>query len=217
MLSEKQPEITQEAEALTTTEVSLDEYMEKYAQYGYEWVEGKVIKLTPIGLRHEKIRDYIRLLLQTYFAFKNIGDVLGEPFVMRLPEFPERRREPDLIVILNSNPNELKETYMDGPADICVEIVSPGSVSIDHGDKFEEYAKGGVREYWIVDPLRNECRFYLLDDKGIYKPQAKSEAVYNTPQLPGLFIDTDVFWQDKMPNPVEVVEIVKAMLKEKED
>ena len=93
-------------------------------------------------------------------AYNPIGRVLGEPFVMRLPEFPKRRREPDLMVVLQSNPNKLTETYMDGAADICIEIVSPGTVGTDHGAKLYEYEKGGVQEYWIIDPIRDECRFY---------------------------------------------------------
>lgn len=217
MLSEKRPDTIPENDVLIPKEVSLEEYMENYAQHGYEWVEGKVIKLAPIGLRHERIRDYIRLLFQAYFVIKPIGIVLGEPFVMRLPEFPNRHREPDLMVVLETNPHQLKETYMDGPADICIEIVSPGSVSVDHGDKFEEYAKGGVQEYWIIDPIRNECRFYHLNEERVYVPKAKDSDTYTTPLLPGLLISVNIFWQEKLPNMVEIIEIVREMLKEKED
>jgi Uma2 family endonuclease len=155
--------------SVLTTYISAEEYMEKYAELGYEWVEGVVIKMAPVGLRHEEIRDYLRLLLQTYFVFNPVGRVIGEPFVMRLPAFPNRRREPALMVVLQENSQaSLTETYLDGPANICIEVVSPGSVSIDHGDKFSEYEKGGVAEYWIIDPLRNECRFYRLNEQNIY-------------------------------------------------
>ncbi|MEO1288236.1 MAG: Uma2 family endonuclease [Chloroflexota bacterium] len=213
MLNEKQRESIPETEII---EVNLEDYLETYAERGYEWVDGKAIKLAPIGLRHEKIRDYLKDLLRIYFISNPIGIVLAEPFMMLMPKVPNRRREPDLMIVLNSNPNELKETYMDGPADICIEIVSQGSVSVDHGAKFEEYAKGGVREYWIIDPIRNECRFYQLDKDGVYQPQAKDGTVYQTSQLPNLVIDTDVLWKDELPNVIEVVEIVKDMLNEKD-
>lgn len=217
MLSEQQPETISEWNGLIQLETTLEDYMENYAQYGYEFFEGKVYKSAPIGLRHERIRDYLRLLLQAYFVLKPIGTVIGEPFVMYLPEFPNRRREPDLMVILESNPHPLKETHMDGPADICIEIVSPGSVSIDHGDKFDEYEKGGVQEYWIIDPIRNECRFYRLNSEGVYVPQAKDTETYVTPILPDLKIETTIFWEETLPNVLEVIESVKTMLKEKED
>ena len=215
MLNEKSPE-TFVATDVDDLEVSLEDYMEHYAEHGYEWVEGKVIKVAPIGLRHEEIRDYLRDILKAYFILNPIGRVVGEPFMMRLKEFPKRRREPDLMVILKSNKNTLKETYMDGAADICIEIVSPATVSTDHGVKLNEYEKGGVKEYWIVDPIRNECRFYRLNEKKVYEPQAKNSVTYETPLLPGLIIDTPVLWQAVLPNMFEIVEIVKAMLNKEE-
>lgn len=48
--------------------------------------------------------------------------------------------------------DRLKETYLDGPADLVVGIVSPDSVGRDRGEKFYEYAQGGVPEYWLIDP-----------------------------------------------------------------
>jgi hypothetical protein len=45
---------------------------------------------------------------------------------MSLPNVPAAR-EPDLQIILKSNPHEHSPTLMRGPADICIEIVSPES------------------------------------------------------------------------------------------
>lgn len=65
--------------------------------------------------------------------------VVGDPFVMRLDAI-SMRRQPDLQVIFNTNPGTLTNTDMDGPADICIEVVSPGSGSTDYGDKLAEAA-----------------------------------------------------------------------------
>lgn len=204
-----------DAPVIIAAEVSLEDYMEHYAELGCEWVEGTVYKVTPIGLYHEDIRDYVRDLLRIFLVFKPMGRVLGEPFVMRLPAFPKRRREPDLMVILNTNPHTLEDTYMNGPADICIEIVSPGSVSVDHGDKFVEYEKGGVTEYWILDSIRQEARFYRLNENGIYIRYTEDETGnYTTPQLPGLMIHVPTLWVQPHPNPVEIVETLRQMLKE---
>ncbi len=200
---------------IVATDVSVEDYLEHYAAQGMELVEGVVIKMPPIGLRHEEIRDYLRLLFQMYFTLNPVGRVLGEPFVMRLPAFPNRRREPDLIVVLNDNPHELKETFMDGPANICIEIVSPATVSVDHGGKFSEYEQGGVPEYWIIDPIRNEARFYRLNEEGVYLPQELDEAgKYKTSQIQGMVLDVPILWQQKLPNPIEVLESVREMLQQ---
>jgi Uma2 family endonuclease len=110
--------------------VSEDDYMEYYAEQHHEWVRKYVIKKAPITLTHYELTQYLRDFLIIYFVFKRAeitAKVVGSPFVMRLAEV-EARREPDLQVILGANLANLKETYMDGAADICIEVVSPGTL-----------------------------------------------------------------------------------------
>lgn len=195
------------------TGVTLEDYMAHYAADHCEWVEGMVIRMTPATLEHNKLIYFLYLLFDTYFELRPIGSVIGQPFVLRLPAVPERRREPDLLIVLNTNPNELKDTYMDGPADIVIEVVSEESAERDHGEKFVEYEKGGVPEYWIIDPLRDETRFYRLDDKGRYRRHTENaNGDYQTPALPGLKVHVPTLWQEKLPGPGEIVSAVQKML-----
>ncbi len=200
---------------VVATGVSFETYLEKYAADFHEWVQGGVVKMAPVSSKHDQITFYLRLLLETYFEMKPLGQVASSPFVMRLPGTVSAR-EPDIQVILNTNPSERTDTYMDGPADICIEVVSPESVERDHGEKFAEYEKGGVREYWIIDPLRDEGRFYRLDEAGRYRRHAEDEAGhYRTPQLPGLALHVPTLWQDSLPGPGATVQAVGAMLQER--
>lgn len=203
------------AEAVSAPQVSLEVYMERFAAHFCEWVEGEVIPMSPVYIYHDRLTRYLAILLETFLSLRPIGQICQAPFVMRLPAFPNRRREPDLQIILNNNPGTLTETYMDGPADICIEVVSPESVARDHGDKFEEYEKGGVREYWIIDPIRSEGRFYRRSGEGIFLRQAEdAEGFYRTPLLPGFALHVPTLWQDALPDPIQTVEAVKAMLNE---
>jgi Uma2 family endonuclease len=171
--------------------------------------------MTPVSLKHDNLTDYLRDLLKAYFALNPIGKVIGAPFVMRL-EKPKSRREPDLQVILNDNIGTLKDTYMDGAADICIEVVSSATSSMDYGEKFKEYEEGGISEYWIIDPLREECKFYRLTDKKLYKSYpADDDGHYSTPQLPQFKLHVATLWEDELPNILQVVESVKAMLDDK--
>ena len=54
----------------------------------------------------------------------------------------------------------MQATYLDGPADVVVEIISPESRLRDRGEKFAEYEMGGVREYWLIDSERHEADWY---------------------------------------------------------
>lgn len=54
---------------------------------------------------------------------------------------------------------------MEHPApDLVVEVLSRTTVGRDKGIKFEDYAAHGVREYWIIDPVRQSLEQYKLDE-----------------------------------------------------
>jgi Uma2 family endonuclease len=193
--------------------VSLEDYMERYAGQHYEWVEGMVIRMVPEELKHNDLVYYLYFLFQAYFELKPIGRVVGRPFTLRLPQFPNRRREPDLMIVLKSNPNELKDTFMNGAPDICIEVVSEESTVRDHGDKFAEYEAGGVPEYWILDILRRETRFYRLGDEKRYVRQNETaQGVYHTPALPYFMLSMTMLWQDNFPGSGATYNAVKSML-----
>ena len=197
---------------IIATGVSFEDYLEHYAANFCEWVDGEVIRMSPVHDYHDKLSLYLAVLLEAYFEIKPIGTVRHDPFVMKLAEI-NVSREPDLQVILNTNPGTLTPTYMDGPADICIEIVSPESVTRDHGEKFEEYEKGGVPEYWIIDAIHKETRFYRLNEEGIYVRQVEdADGNYRTPNLPGLVLHVATLWQQNLPGPIAVGRAVQAML-----
>jgi Uma2 family endonuclease len=192
--------------------VSFEDYLERFMGQHCEWIGGTVIKMSPIMLRHNDITDYLLVLLSIYFRLRPIGRVLHAPFTMKI-ESAEVAREPDLQVILNTNPGTIKATYMDGAADICIEVVSPESVLRDRGEKFIEYEKGGVGEYWIVDPLRKQSLFYELDANGVYIPRAEdTQGNYVTPRLPGLILHVPTLWQEKLPDPLAIGDSLRQML-----
>ena len=194
--------------------VSAEAYMERYAHDYYEWVEGELFKMHPVSLRHDDLSQYLADIFRAYFALNPIGIVRLAPFVMRV-DATKSRREPDLQVILESNPGDLTDTAMVGPADICVEIVSLESAARDRGEKFIEYEKGGVKEYWLIDPHHEEAIFYRLNEKEIYKSIALDKSGdYQTPALPGLRLHVPTLWQEKLPGIISIVESVRGMLEE---
>lgn len=78
-------------------------------------------------------------------------------------------RAPDLLFVSNASLHRLKETYLDGAADLVVEVVSPESRARDWGEKFTEYEEAGVHEYWLIDPERKQAEFYQLGANGAYQ------------------------------------------------
>jgi Uma2 family endonuclease len=205
--------VKKESGEIIVTGVSFEEYMAKYAGDFCELVGDKVIKMSPIHERHDELSRDLAMVFGAYFALKPIGEIRSAPFVMRaLPELPTR--EPDIQVILKTNPTQPKPIIMDGAADICIELVSLGSENVDRGHKFVEYEKGRINVYWIIDHLRKEALFYRLNEEGVYIPQyADSDGNYRPPLLPGFVLHVPTLWQSPLPDLFAVAEAVKAMLK----
>jgi hypothetical protein len=71
----------------------------------------------------------------------------------------------------------------------------------DYGDKFAEYEKAGVKEYWIIDPLRQDARFYRLHESNLYTHiQPDESGHYRSPLLPSLVLHVETLWQEPQPD-----------------
>lgn len=102
----------------------------------------------------------------------------------------------------NKHLDRLKETYLDGPADLVIEIVSPGpdNVERDRGKKFYEYEQGGVSEYWVIDPQVRRAEVYRLR-KGVYRLAFSGEnGIYRSEALPGFWLRVEWLWQEPLPD-----------------
>ena len=194
-------------------DVSAEDYMAHHAAYYREWVEGTVIDVAPVAMVHERLTRYLNHLFDTYFELNPIGTVFSAPFVMQL-DTTHSRREPDIQVVLNRNPGERSDTAMIGPADICIEVVSPESAKRDYGDKFTEYEAAGIKEYWIIDPSRSGAQFYRLNDAGAYIQRLPDvDGHYRSPLLPQFVFHVPTLSTDPLPGPLAIARAVEAMLK----
>ena len=197
---------------IIATGVSEADYLEKYAADFCEWVDGQVIRIAPETFRHGALLSYLATLLEAYCELKPIATSIHWPLPMRLPTV-RVCREPNLMIVLKPREFTNADTALNGAADICIEVISPESIKRDRGDKFEEYEKGGVGEYWIWDILRAQALFYRLNGDGVYLGQSEdADGNYRPPLLPELVVNVPTLWRDKLPGPGAVVRAVEAML-----
>jgi Uma2 family endonuclease len=123
-------------------------------------------------------------------------------------------RAPDIQVLLPEHLHFVQQYEVVGRADLVVEIVSPGSERRDRVEKFSEYERAGVPEYWILDHRHQESLFYQLDAEGRYQRIDPDESgVYHSAILKGLRLKVTVLWEEELPKGIEVVRMVEAMLK----
>jgi len=159
-----------------------------------EWVDGEVYLMSPVSGAHQDVALFLLRLLSEFVETRDLGIVRYEPFQMKTgDELPGR--SPDILFVATENLHRLQETYLDGPADLVVEVVSEESRARDRGEKFVEYERGGVREYWLIDPARRQAEFYVLQDGAFQPASSDNEGIYRSTVLPGFWMRVDWLWQ----------------------
>ena len=161
-----------------------------------EWVDGEVVMTSPASRRHQDIGFFLGRVVGLYVEQQGLGRVIPPPFQMKLAL---AGREPDLLFVASEHLDRLKETYLDGPADLVVEIISPESAGRDRGEKFYEYARGGVPEYWLIDPQMEWVEFYHLEEGRYHLVFSGKEGEYRALTLPGFWLRVEWLWQDPLP------------------
>jgi Uma2 family endonuclease len=193
------------------TGIDFETYMQQYMDQHTEWYKGSVIEAMPISGTHYELSTFLTALLNHYLWKTGEGKVRGERFTMRLSE--DYAPEPDILVVTTPHLDRLQETRLNGPADLAIEITSPESGKRDRGFKFYEYEQGGVREYWIIDPERQEAYFYVLGDDGLYRFTAPdAEGYYTSTVLPRLRLKVGLLFEVPVPPVGHAVELVNQML-----
>jgi Uma2 family endonuclease len=201
--------LAQNSNHLPERKLTYEEFLDAYPDTRAEWVNGKVILMPSPNLSHQSILGFLFRLLSDYVERHKLGQVLVAPFQMRLRAIP-CGREPDVMFVSKSRLSDLTRMYLDGPADLAIEIVSPDSVQRDREEKFIEYQTAGVREYWLIDPDRKTAEFYDLGADRRYYPVPLCEGAYRSEVLPGFRLRIDRLWQDPLPPLDEVLRELDA-------
>ena len=158
----------------------------------FEWVGGSLIEMAPPSPEHGRRMLFLAEILDAFVESNEAGTVFPDGLAMRLDA--EVVRIPDVAFFKKSSLDRIKPTHSEGGADLVVEIVSPESRGRDRGDKYYEYEKAGVEEYWIVDIERRSAEFYRLQD-GLYAPvMPDAEGKAHSSALPGFFVRVDWLW-----------------------
>lgn len=170
-----------------------------------EWVDGEIIEMSPASAAHQRLSGFLHALLRLFIERHRLGELFYAPFLMRLAARPSGR-EPDLLFIAAEHADRIKDTYLDGPADLVIEIVSPESEVRDRREKLLEYEAAGIPKYWLVDQPRREARFYVLGADGRYQlAPVNADGIFASTVLPGFRLRVDWLWRSPLPTLDEVL------------
>jgi Uma2 family endonuclease len=174
--------------------VTYEEFLRLTDGMHAEWVDGEVVLAMPVSGTHDEMQTWLLLVLGAFLQERPLGKLRHDPFQMKTgPDLPGRA--PDLIFVANEHLERLRENYLDGPADLAVEIVSKGKASLDYVEKFREYEAGGVGEYWIIDPANETADFFVLARGRFERAQPEAGGVYRSAVVPGFWLEVGWLWE----------------------
>ncbi len=128
----------------------------------YEIIEGELFVSCSPGLTHQRALGNVLFLIRSYLLENSIGEAIFTPGLI-LSEYSGVI--PDIVFFRHERSEEIiSGERLAGPPDLVIEILSPGSENTrrDRVAKLQLYAKHGVPEYWIVDPVKQFLEVYRL-------------------------------------------------------
>lgn len=148
-----------------------------------ELIDGEFEMAPAPSPKHQSIlRNLVEILLKC--LEKNpLGKLLFAPCDVYLGDSDVV--QPDILFLLNGHLDREREDGIYGSPDLTVEVISPTSGAIDMTTKREIYRRGGVTEYWIVDPKTRTLTLFRLQEPGSPRVFRDNEAL-SSPLLPSL-------------------------------
>ena len=128
-----------------------------------ELIDGKFYDMAPPSRIHQEIVSGLTRIVGNYITDHH-GNcrVYPAPFAVNLDADDKDWVEPDVSVICDSN--KLTDRGCSGAPDLIFEVVSPSSRRMDYNRKNALYSDAGVREYWIVDPVKERVTVYHYEE-----------------------------------------------------
>lgn len=127
-----------------------------------ELIDGEIYYMAPPSRKHQDILSFLHLAIGNHITSNNGKcKIYPAPFAVFLSQDDSKYLEPDLSVICNKD--KLNDRGCNGAPDWIIEIVSPGSRVMDYYTKLSLYREAGVREYWIVDPMKQMILVYDME------------------------------------------------------
>ena len=162
----------------------------------HELIDGEHYVTPSPNIRHQALVVRLTVALANYFNERPIGQVFCSPLDCVFTNFDVV--EPDVLVVLEDQATILTEQNVRGAPAIVIEILSPGTSRRDRGIKRELYERGGVREYWLVDPVRDCVELFPRMQGGALTSAAELSAAeagtLGSALLPGFSLDlADLF------------------------
>lgn len=159
----------------------------------YEILDGELSVTPAPGSAHQIILANLFRILDAHVRVHRLGIVLFAPLDVILAD--TAIVEPDLVYLDDAGRSRISRRGIEGAPTLLVEVLSPGTTSVDRRVKRALYARHGVPFYWIVDPVARTVEAFRIDGSAyLAAAVAQGRAPSDLPPFEGLGLVADDLW-----------------------
>ncbi|WP_166442599.1 Uma2 family endonuclease [Phragmitibacter flavus] len=182
------PEMLQEVKRAWAKEQRLRQtfYADITSEHKWEFIQGEVIMHSPAKNRELLATQRLFQLMNAWCVVKQLGEVRVEK---AMTSFPRNDYEPDVVFFGVAKALVIEPVTLRFPVpDLIVEVLSESTEARDRGVKFEDYARHGVGEYWIVDAELETVEVYRLEGDWYPPVERQSEGMVDSEVIAGFSV-----------------------------
>lgn len=145
---------------------TLDDYLALPDDLRVELIDGVFYDMAAPTSGHQAISGYIHKLLLDHVITKG-GKCLPlmSPLDVQLDQDDYTVVQPDVVIVCDRE--KFRNGRVFGAPDFIAEVLSPSTRKKDMFLKLKKYSEAGVREYWMIDPLRKAVIVYDLEKEAL--------------------------------------------------
>ena len=144
------------------------EYLEISKKDRCEYINSEIHMMGSPSTVHQDVVLNIAFEFKKYFQGKKCKPYVAPLDVTFIDEKSNKSVvQPDIFVVCDVE--NIKNNQYEGIPTLIVEVVSPSNSSHDYITKLDLYAKAGVEEYWIINPMNKNAICYSFKNNMPYK------------------------------------------------
>ena len=183
-------------------EYTYEDWLKMDDNENIELIDGILYRSNEPYMRGEPSRrhmDIVTALMGEFYSFlKGKGKqckLYTNPFMVKLNN--KTVVHPDVLIVCDKN--KMTDKGCVGAPELVIEILSLSNAGDDLFTKYSQYRLTGVKEYWIVDPIKNLVTVHILQN-GKYSATLFSEKdILPVTVLSGCDIDLNIIFVEEEP------------------
>jgi Uma2 family endonuclease len=166
--------------------LTAEDIAKKPPRYACELVEGRIVRLSPAGMKHGLVIGWILDLLLPFVKRKKLGLVTSGETGFLVGRNPDTVRAPDIAFVSHATirrSEETGETFFPCAPDLAIEVLSPDDSWEAVQKKVPEYLAAGSKLVWVVSPEGEKV--YVFEPKSEGRVLGRADKIDGGAALPG--------------------------------